>query len=181
MKSDKRLLPLGKSGIWTLAKWGENDRGMYELITSILLQFNEPLRKEDIFAHILTTHPYIPISLFNLSINNRKFAQLKDKRIILAEWKYLHKRETAINKKGNSHILNEYNHTQIKEQILQLFTTNESDKLLLTNIVNVISQNHQFPKQLIYRRIRIDSDFITIKTEGQKGKQVILASHTNMN
>jgi hypothetical protein len=98
MKNDQRLLPLGKSGIWTLAKWGENDRGMCEVITNTLLQFNEPLSKEQIFAQILTTHPFMPIDLFNLSINNRKFAHLRDKRIILAEWKYLHKKGKVINK-----------------------------------------------------------------------------------
>jgi len=101
MKNDQRLLPLGKSGIWTLAKWGENDRGMCELITNTLFQFNKPLSKEQVFAYILTTHPFIPIDLFNLCISNRKFAHLRDKRIILAQWKYSHKEKIVKFEKGS--------------------------------------------------------------------------------
>jgi len=48
----------------------------------------------------------------------------------------------------------------------------------LTTIVNTINLNYKFPRQLIYRRIRLDADFKTVKTDGQKGKQVILAPNT---
>jgi hypothetical protein len=176
MKKDRRLLSFGKSGIWTLTEWGGNDPGVCGLITNTLLLFNEPMSKEDLFAHIHETLPFIPISLLNLNINNSRFAQLKDTRFILAEWKDLYKGKIAIIKKGNKHLLNEQNHVLIKEQILKLFAANELDKLPLTNIVNTVSQNYKFPKQLIYRRIRVDTDFKTVKTDGQKGKQVIFAS-----
>ena len=175
MKNDKRLFPLGKSGIWTLVEWGEHDPGMCELIADTLLQINEPLIKEDIFIRIINVQPFIPISLLSLCLNNSKFAQLKDKRIILTEWKDLYKGE-IIAKKRNSNTKNEQNHAQIKKQILQLFAANHSDTLPLTNIVNTISQNLKFPKQLIYRRIRADADFKTVKADGQKGKQVIFAT-----
>ena len=178
MKSDERLLLFGKSGIWTLAEWGGHDPGICELMTNTLLQFNKPLSKEDIFTHILTTHPFIPISSLNLCLNNGKFSQLKNKRIILTKWKDLYKGKLALIKKTNSHLINEQKHAQIKEEILQIFSTNESDKLLLTNIVNTISQNFKFPKQLIYRRIRVDADFKTVIIDGQKRKQLILASKT---
>lgn len=178
MKNDKRLLPLGKSGIWTLKEWGGHDPGMCELITNTLLQFNKPLSKEDISLHILATNPFIPISSLNLCLNNGKFAQLKNKRIILSKWKYLYKGKLAL-KKTNSHLINEQKHSQIKEEILRIFITNESDKLLLTNIVNTISQNLKFSKQLIYRRIRVDADFKTVIIEGQKRKQLI--QHQKLN
>lgn len=95
MKSDKRLLPFGKSGIWTLKDWGGHDPGICELITNTLLHFNKPLSKAEIFAHILTTQSYIPISSLNLCLNNVKFAQLKNSRIILTKWKDLYKGKLA--------------------------------------------------------------------------------------
>lgn len=175
MKKDQRLVPLGKSGTWTLAEWGANDPGICELITNTLSHFNEPLSKDAIFNYIHSTLPFVPVSLLNLCIDNNRFVKLKDKRFILAKWKDLYKGKIATIKKGNQHLLIVQNHIKIKEQILKLFAASESDKLPLTNIVNTINQNYKFPRQLIYRRIRLDADFKTVKTDGQKGKQLILA------
>ena len=178
MKKDQRLLPLGKSATWTLAEWGANDPGICELITSTLSNFNEPLSKDAIFDHIHSTLPFVPVRLLNLCIDNNQFIKLKDKRFILAKWKDLYKGKIATIKKGNQHLLIVQNQIKIKEQILKLFTISNSDKLPLTTIVNTINLNYKFPRQLIYRRIRLDADFKTVKTDGQKGKQVILAPNT---
>lgn len=105
MKKDQRLLPLGKSGIWTLAEWGANDPGTCELITNTLSLFNEPLSKDAIFDHIHSTLPFVPVLLLNLCIDNNRFVKLKDKRFILAKWKDLYKGKIATIKKGKQLIL----------------------------------------------------------------------------
>jgi DNA replication protein DnaD len=93
IKNDKRLLPLAKSGVWTLTEWEEENLIIYELITNTLLHFNKPLIKEDIFSHILKTRPFIRTHSLNSAIYNSRFMQLRDKKFILSEWKDLYQKK----------------------------------------------------------------------------------------
>ncbi|MCX6237573.1 MAG: hypothetical protein NTY07_08465, partial [Bacteroidia bacterium] len=103
IKNDKHLLPLAKSGVWTLTEWGEENLIIYELITNTLLHFNKPLIKEDIFSYILKTRPFIRTHSLNSAIYNSRFMQLRDKKFILSEWKDLYQKKTAITRKRKTY------------------------------------------------------------------------------
>jgi SEFIR domain len=179
MCMDKRFLPLGKTGVWTLAEWGEDNLSMYELVTNTLLHFNSPLTKKDIISHIHKSRSFIPVRSLQTIICDSRYIQLKDKKFILKEWKDSYKDRIASVQKR--HVITKENkiRDQIKEQILDLFATNDTDKLLMTSITNTLNKKFKFHKASIYRIISEDDEFESVNIDSYR-KQVILKSLKKM-
>lgn len=91
MNGDKRFLPLGRVGVWTLAEWGEDNLSIFELITNTFLLFNKPLTKKEIFIHIQKTRSFITTRTLNTYMYDGRYTTLNDKTFILSEWKDTYK------------------------------------------------------------------------------------------
>ncbi len=157
MNTDSRLIPIGKSGFWTLKEWKEENKTMYELITETLIFFNKPLKKENIYLHIHKSRPNIPVRLLDTVIYNSRYCKIKGDRFILSEWKDLYKNDIIITKPRNK-IAKE---NPISDQIKNLFTLNNSTAILLSAIVKTLNKNFQFPKVSIYKCISENPEFET--------------------
>jgi hypothetical protein len=179
MNMDPRLIPIGKSGFWTLREWKEENKTMYELITETLTLFDKPLKKETIYAHIQKSRPNIPIRSLDTVIYNKRYCKIKGNKFILSEWKDLYKAD-IINTKPRNTILKENPITeQIKNQIINLFLVNNSTAILLSAIVKTLNKNFNFPKASIYKFISENSEFETKSISPQK-KIVMYKSQNNV-
>ncbi|MFT6945606.1 MAG: hypothetical protein ACJARP_000011 [Vicingaceae bacterium] len=168
MNIDSRLVPLGKSGFWTLREWNEENKTMYELITETLTLFDKPLKKEAIYAHIHKTRPNIPIRSLDTVIYNKRFSKIKGNKFILSEWRDLYKSDIIITKSRNIIIKENPVTDQIKSQIINLFTGNNSTTILLSTIVKTLNKNFHFPKASVYAIISENSEFETKLITPQK-------------
>lgn len=180
MNGDKRLIPLGKTGVWTLAEWGEDNLSMYDLVTNTLIHYNKPLSKEEIFSHIQKTRSFIKTRSLDTIIYDSRYTQLVDRRFILTDWKDSYKGKVAIVKKRNITEKENKVRDQIKQQILNLFEENQVDTILLSTIANALSKRFKFPKASIYKIISEENDFITKSIDTYR-KQVTLKADVKMN
>ncbi|MFW5983331.1 MAG: SEFIR domain-containing protein [bacterium] len=180
MNGDKRLIPLGKTGIWTLAEWGEDNLSMYDLITNTLIHYNKPLSKEDIFSHIQKTRSFIKTRSLDTIIYDSRYTQLVDRKFILTEWKDSYKDKIANIKKRNVTEKENKVRDQIKQQILNLFEENQVDTILLSTVANALSKRFKFPKHSIYKIISEEHEFDTKPIDTYR-KQVTLKADVKMN
>ncbi|WP_299903333.1 SEFIR domain-containing protein [uncultured Aquimarina sp.] len=161
MNMDKRLMPLGKSGYWTLREWQEENKTMYDLITETLTLFDKPLKKETIFTQIHKTRPNIPIRSLDTVIYNKRYCKIKGNKYILSEWRDLYKDEIIITKPKNIIVKENPVTEQIKRQVINLFKENNSTSILLSTIVKTLNKNFNFPKGSIYNVISENPEFET--------------------
>ena len=91
MNMDKRLLPLGKSGVWSLKEWNDSNKTMYDLISETLTLFNKPLTKKEIFSNIQKSRPNIPTRSLDTVIYNERFKKLKSKSLFKHSISTVHK------------------------------------------------------------------------------------------
>lgn len=178
MNIDSRLVPLGKSGFWTLKEWKEENKTMYDLVTETLTLFDKPLRKDTIFTHIHKSRPNIPIRSLDTIIYNKRYCKIKGDKFILSEWKDLYKDDIVITKPINKFVKENPITEQIKSQIVNLFIENNSTEILLSAIVKTLNKNFNFPKASIYKSISENSDFET-KPIGPLKKLVMYKSQKN--
>jgi len=180
MNGDKRLIPLGKTGVWTLAEWGEDNLSMYDLVTNTLIHYNKPLSKEEIFSYIQKTRSFIKTRSLDTIIYDSRYTQLVDKKFILTDWKDSYKGKIAIIKKRNITEKENKVRDQIKQQILNLFEENQVDTILLSTVANALSKRFKFPKNSIYKIISEENEFDTKPIDSYR-KQVTLKAHVKMN
>ncbi|HSH67446.1 MAG TPA: SEFIR domain-containing protein [Bacteroidia bacterium] len=180
LNMDKRFVPLGKTGVWTLTEWGEDNLSMYDLITNTLIHFNTPLTKKEIFSHIQKTRSFIKTRSLDTIIYDSRYTQLIDKKFILTDWKDLYKNKIAIIKTrkviGKENKVTE----QIKFQILNLFEENQTETILLSTVANVLSKKFKFPKNSIYKVVSEENEFVTKQIDTYR-KQVSLKKDVKMN
>ncbi len=179
LNMDERFIPLGKTGIWTLTEWGEDNLSMYDLVTNTLIHFNKPLLKKDIYAHIQKTRPFIKTRSLDTIIYDARYTQLIDKKFILTDWKDAYKGKVA--KITRRNVIEKENKVtdQIKSQVLNLFEENQTESLLLSAVANVLAKKFKFPKNSIYKVISEENEFSTKKIDTYR-KQVSLCENVNM-
>lgn len=175
MNMDSRLVPIGKSGYWSLREWQEENKTMYELITDTLTLFNKPLKKEIIYAHIQKTRPHIPIRSLDTVIYNKRYCKVTGNKFILSEWKDLYKGQVINTKARNVTLKENPIMDQIKNQIINLFEQNNSTTILLSAIVISLNKKFNFPKASIYKIVSENSEFET-KLIGKTKKIVMYKS-----
>lgn len=161
LNMDRRFVPLGKTSVWTLTEWGEDNLSMYDLVSETLIHFNKPLTKEEIFTHIQKTRPFIKTRSLDTIIYNPRYTQLNNKKFILTEWKDSYKGKVANVKKRNFVKKENKVRDQIKMQVLNLFEENQTNSILLSTVVNVLTKRFKFPKNSIYKVISEESEFLT--------------------
>ncbi|MBA4240989.1 MAG: hypothetical protein C0448_09695 [Sphingobacteriaceae bacterium] len=161
MNMDSRLTSIGKTGIWALKEWNEVNKTMYDLITETLVLFNKPLSKKEIFNHIFKSRPEIPPRSLSAVIYNERYLKLKGNKFILADWKELYKKEIIQTTNRNTHQKENPVASQIKEQIINLFSENNSTSILLPTIIKTLNKNFKFPKTSIYKVISENPEFET--------------------
>lgn len=180
LNGDKRFMPLGKTGIWTLTEWGEDNLSMYDLITNTLIHFNKPLKKDEIFSHIQKTREFIKTRSLETVIYDSRYTQLEDNKIILSEWRDSYKGKIANVKRRNRIEKENKVRDQIKVQILNLFEENQTDTILLSTVANVLTKKFKFPKNSIYKIVSEENEFITKPIDSYR-KQISLKKDIKMN
>lgn len=70
MSKDRRFMPIGKSGLWSLTAWGIEGRSIVELIEEALHHEGAPMTKEGIFEMISSKRPMAFASIALLLENN---------------------------------------------------------------------------------------------------------------
>ncbi len=170
LNMDRRFVPLGKTSVWTLTEWGEDNLSMYDLVSETLIHFNKPLTKEEIFTHIQKTRSFIKTRSLDTIIYNSRYTQLTDKKFILTEWKDSYKGKIANVKRRN--IIEKENKVrdQIKMQVLNLFEENQTNSILLSTVANVLTKRFKFPKNSIYKVISEESEFQTTPIDTYRKK-----------
>lgn len=179
LNMDSRLVPIGKSGYWTLREWQEENKTMYDLITDTLTLFDKPLKKETIYSHIHKTRPNIPVRSLDTVIYNKRYCKIKGNKFILSEWKDLYKDEIIVTKTRNTIIKENPVTEQIKNQVINLFKQNNSTSILLSAIVKTLNKNFNFPKPSIYKIISENSEFETKLIS--KTKKIVMYKSENDN
>jgi len=179
LNMDSRLVPIGKSGYWTLREWQEENKTMYDLITDTLTLFDKPLKKETIYSHIHKTRPNIPVRSLDTVIYNKRYCKIKGNKFILSEWKDLYKDEIIVTKTRNTIIKENPVTEQIKNQVINLFKQNNSTSILLSAIVKTLNKNFNFPKPSIYKIISENSEFETKFIS--KTKKIVMYKSENDN
>ena len=179
LNGDKRFLPLGKTGVWTLAEWGEDNQTIYDLITNTLIQHNRSLSRKEIYDHIKKTRPYfIERSLFTYLYDSR-YSVLNDKTFILSDWKELYKSKIVKTVLRNKGLISKENKVpeQIVDKVLNMFEENNTKELLLSTVVNVLSKKFKFPKNSIYGVISSAIQFETVEIDSYR-KKIYLKNNT---
>lgn len=180
MNGDKRLIPLGKTGVWTLAEWGEDNLSMYDLVTNTLIHYNKPLSKDEIFSHIRKTRPFIKTRSLDTIIYDSRYTRLIDRKFILTDWKDSYKGSIANVKRRSITEKENKVGDQIKQQILNLFEENQIKAISLSVVANILSKKFKFPKPSIYKIISEGNEFITKPIDNYR-KQVTLKGGVQMN
>ncbi len=179
LNMDKRFVPLGKSGFWTLAEWGEDNLSMYDLITNTLILFNKPLTKKEIFNNIQKSRPFIKTRSLDTLIYDSRYVQLIDKKFILKEWKDSYRDLIAKTLKRNITEKENKVPEQIIFQLINLFEENNTNEILLSTVVKILSKKFKFPKNSIYKVISEENIFETIPIDNYR-KKLILKNNAKM-
>ncbi|PXX98809.1 hypothetical protein DF185_15645 [Marinifilum breve] len=168
MNGDKKLIPLGKSGVWTLEEWGEENLSIFELITNTLTIHNKPLERDFIVNNIRKERPFIPAKSIHSYLYNKDYTQLKDGKYILTEWKTLYKKQLANKKKTQRAERENMVKDQIKQQIANMFNENNLAQINLNVIKNTLHRKYGYPKASIYKCISENNEFVSIETKSNR-------------
>tara|TARA_R110000764_G_scaffold240046_1_gene341792 strand:+ start:72669 stop:74588 length:1920 start_codon:yes stop_codon:yes gene_type:complete len=168
MNSDDKFTPLGKTGVWTLSEWGEENLSIYDLITNVLNHFNEPLVRQKIIDHIRKDRPFIPAKSIDACLYNKRFIQLDNRKFILSDWKDIYKKYLSKKKKTLRPQKDNMVKDQIKKAVLKMFNENNLTQIHLSIIANELNKEFDFPKASIYKCISENNEFTTIETESNK-------------
>jgi Bacterial RNA polymerase, alpha chain C terminal domain len=76
MSDDKRFVPIGKSGFWTLLCWGVETRKITDLAAAFLRTAAEPMTEEKIYSFILAKRPIRRNSLLSMLREDGRFCRI---------------------------------------------------------------------------------------------------------
>ncbi|MET1260043.1 TIR domain-containing protein [Flagellimonas sp. DF-77] len=168
MNSVDKFTPLGRTGVWTLTEWGEENLSIFDLITNVLNHFNEPLFRQKIIDHIRKDRPFIPAKSIDACLYNKRFIQLDNNKFILSDWKDLYKEKITKKKKSSRSQRDNMVKDQIKKAALNMFNENNLTQIHLSIIANKLNKDFDYPKASIYKCISENPEFQTIETKSNK-------------
>ncbi|MBY0067840.1 MULTISPECIES: hypothetical protein [Empedobacter] len=193
LKKDENVVPLGKTGNWTLAILDPNVDSQIDLILKSFRIHDKPLSEREILNHIHSEYSRVDVSERSVSSNLRnykeKFKKVKGKKFILSEWEYKYKNDIV-----KSRIVNNKKSTQLKAEktvevvkrylgsdnseviylrdLVKLITTTETDFSRM-DIYKAISQN-----PLVFNKIQLNEKiFVGLKTNNQDSRNQITVKY----
>ena len=158
LRKDENVVPLGKTGKWTLAILDPNVDSQIDLILKSFRILDKPLSEREILNHIHSEYSRVDVSERSVSSNLRnykeKFKKVKGKKFILSEWEYKYQSDIV-----QSRIVKNQKHSQLKvektvEIIKRYLGSHNSELMLLRDLVKLITTSEtDFSRMDIYKAI----------------------------
>lgn len=182
LRKDENVVPLGKTGKWTLAILDPNVDSQIDLILKSFRILDKPLTEREILNHIHSEYSRVDVSERSVSSNLRnykeKFKKVKGKKFILSEWDYKYQSDIV-----QSRIVNNQKHSQLKaektvEIIKRYLGSHNSEEMLLRDLVKLITTTEKdFSRMDIYKAI---SENPLVFNKIQQNSKVFVGLKTNV-
>jgi hypothetical protein len=182
LKKDENVVPLGKTGNWTLAILDPNVDSQIDLILKSFRIHDKPLSEREILNHIHSEYSRVDVSERSVSSNLRnykeKFKKVKGKKFILSEWEYKYQNDTV-----KSRIVKNKKSTQLKaektvEVVKKYLGTYNSEIIHLRDLVKLITTTEtDFSRMDIYKAI---SENPLVFNKIQQNKKILVGFKTNV-
>ena len=158
LRKDENVVPLGKTGKWTLAILDPNVDSQIDLILKSFRILNKPLTVREILNQIHSEYSRVDVSERSVRSNLRnykeKFKRVKGKKFILSEWEYKYQSDIV-----KSKIVKNQKRSQLKvertvEIIKRYLGSHNSEVMLLRDLVKLITTTEtDFSRMDIYKAI----------------------------
>jgi len=182
LRKDENVVPLGKTGKWTLAILDPNIDSQIDLILKSFRILDKPLTEREILNHIHSEYSRIDVSERSVSSNLRnykeKFKKVKGKKFILSEWEYKYQSDIV-----QSRIVKKQKRSQLKaektvEIVKRYLGSHNSEVILLRDLVKLITTTEtDFSKMDIYKAI---SENPLVFNKIQRNSKVFVGLKTNV-
>ena len=87
VRTEPRVVTIGKSGMWALAEWGVETRTLIDLIEDVLASSGEAMHVDDVTARVLEQRPGSEASIaFLLGTHPERFRKVAPHIYALTEW-----------------------------------------------------------------------------------------------
>jgi hypothetical protein len=182
LRKDENVVPLGKTGKWTLAILDPNIDSQIDLILKSFRILDKPLTEREILNHIHSEYSRIDVSERSVSSNLRnykeKFKKVKGKKFILSEWEYKYQSDIV-----QSRIVKNQKRSQLKaektvEIVKRYLGSNNSEVILLRDLVKLITTTEtDFSRMDIYKAI---SENPLVFNKIQRNSKMFVGLKTNV-
>lgn len=183
LKKDDHIIPVGKTGIWTLKDSNTNVESQVNLILKSLRTIDEPLTVAEITRNINENFLRKDITARSISSNLRNykkyFIKLKGDRFALAETIDIYNTEIAKTRKPNKKkgILKK---DEIATKAINILQNNSANKMQFKDLIRVLTQTNQnYTKMDVYRAINENPLIFKKENTSSKNKYVILIVNSN--
>lgn len=159
LKKDKNIVPVGRTGIWSLAELKVNTDSQLVLILKTLRTLDKPLTPSEITNYINNHFKRVDVTVRSISSNLRNykkyFVKLKGNRFILSETSELYK--TDIVKTRKPYKKKGVLKTELlKIEIIKVLGSSPSNSMLITEIIKIItSADSSISRMFIYKTISL--------------------------
>lgn len=182
LRKDENVVPLGKTGKWTLAILDPNIDSQIDLILKSFRILDKPLTEREILNHIHSEYSRIDVSERSVSSNLRnykeKFKKVKGKKFILSEWEYKYQSDIV-----QSRIVKNQKSSQLKaektvEIVKRYLGSHNSEVILLRDLVKLITTTEtDFSRMDIYKAI---SENPLVFNKIQRNSKMFVGLKTNV-
>lgn len=183
LHKDENILPVGKTGIWTLSDLNTNVESQIKLILKTLRLIDKPLTVPEITRYINDNFQRKDVTARSIASNLRNykkyFIKLKGNRFALIETKDLYKDEisktrTSIKKKG---ILKT---EEIANKAIDILKNTTGNRMKLNELVGILMQtNTNYHKMGIYKSISANPLIFNKEDTSSSFKMISLKNQTS--
>lgn len=168
--SDERFIPIGKSGNWSLAQWGQKNLTIVEAIEAALHVSGKPLKFKEICAAVATTRPDAAARSIRTYLCNTpdKFSRVADGQYALSGWSI-----PAINKAEKS--------TKLSNEDFYLQCVNafgQAESVPLVDLVKKLISTTGLADVSIRQRLN-SVDWVRVEKHGSKRSVYLCAEDIN--
>lgn len=158
LRKDENIVPLGKTGKWSLTILDPNIDSQIDLILKSFRILDRPLTEREILNHIHSDFSRIDVSERSVGSNLRnykeKFKKVKGKKFILAEWEYKYKVNIVQTSTPKNQKRAKLKAEKTVETIKKYLGAHSSEVLLLRDLVKVITNSEtEVTRMGIYKAI----------------------------
>jgi len=171
LATDKRFVPLKKTGYWGLRGWDENTDTLEDLIKKVLFKLNKPCSIEEIIHEIHKVRSQAKVKSISALVGKNCLA-VEGELFILPEWKSRYERLTFKPKRKRVNTKEPQHHIEIREKIISILKLKQDRKLRANEIIKKITNiDSSIKRPLIYKLFENEKYFI--KSNDSSGKLII--------
>lgn len=162
LKLNENIVFKGKTGVYSIASWGENEEALTTIIGKSFLHFNKPLSIPEIITFVKSIRPNINKKSIR-TIINMNYKRLNSKLYIPNNWVSRYKNELASKKDNTS--------PKIYEVVIDIIKKEPNKFILLSNLTKILKIEYKIPQPTIYATLNNKKYFI--KEKNEKGTRIV--------